>query len=222
MSFIFFYNHNIVDVSREIDIVVDNKPIGDVLHEIFDGYDVKYIVYDRQIILSKKSDPDIRDSQQQRVVTGTVIDENGSPLPGVNIRIEGTILGVISDIDGKYTLSIPNGNSVLIFSFVGYADQKVPVAGKNIIDVSLVPLLESLDEVVVIGYGTQRKETLTGAITKIDSKIFENKGIVANPAAVLQGQVAGVIVTRNSAAPGQEGWNFEIRGASSVNVPTHS
>ena len=94
---------------------------------------------------------------QQLTVAGTVTDENGNPLPGVNMMVERTTIGTISDINGKYTLNVPDRNGVLVFTFVGYSSQKIPVEGRAVIDVQMKPDVKSLEEVVVVGYGVQRK-----------------------------------------------------------------
>ncbi|HEX2922303.1 MAG TPA: TonB-dependent receptor [Bacteroidales bacterium] len=141
------------------------------------------------------------DLLQQIAVTGTVKDENGQGMPGVNIRVEGTTLGTMTDINGKYSLSVPNANSTLIFSFIGYSELKVPVAGKSVIDASLQPSTESLEEVVVVGYGTQKKKDLASAITVVSTEEIV-KQPVANVEIALQGLAAGVQVTagRNGAS----------------------
>jgi len=104
---------------------------------------------------------------QQISVTGTVKDQDGLPMPGVNIIVEGTTIGILTDVNGAYTISVPNANSVLVFSFVGYEDMKVPVAGKSKIEVTLVASTQALDEIVVIGYGTQKKKDVASAITVV-------------------------------------------------------
>lgn len=145
---------------------------------------------------------------------------DGTPIPGVNVFIDGTTSGTITDVDGKYAIEVPDENSVLVFSFVGFNTESIPVNGRSVIDISLIEDIQSLEEVVVVGYGEQKKETLTGAVATIDSKVFQDRGVVSNPLSSLQGQMPGVVVTRNSAAPGQEDWNFQIRGAISVNGTT--
>jgi TonB-linked SusC/RagA family outer membrane protein len=155
--------------------------------------------------------------QDDKRVSGTITDESGSALPGVNILVKGTSQGTTSDGDGKYALNVPEGAATLVFSFIGYTTQEVVVDNRSVVDISLQPDVESLQEIVVVGYGEQKKETLTGAVATVNSKVFENRGVVSNPLSALQGQIPGVVVTRGSAAPGQEGWNFQVRGAASSN-----
>ena len=107
---------------------------------------------------------------QQQSVTGTVKDKDGAPMPGVNVLVEGTTIGAMTDINGKYSISVPNPNSTLVFSFIGFTNIKVSVGGKAILDVSMEPETSVLDEVVVIGYGTQKKKDLASAITVVDAR----------------------------------------------------
>ena len=131
---------------------------------------------------------------QQITVSGTVKDEAGQPMPGVNIQVEGTTLGSITDINGRYSISVPNANATLVFSFVGYNQLEVPVSGKSVVDAVLQPSTESLDEVVVIGYGTTKKKDLASAITVVSAEEVA-KQPVPNIGFALQGLVAGIQVT---------------------------
>ena len=136
-------------------------------------------------------------------------------MPGVNITIDGTTIGIISDINGKYSINLPNANSVLVFSFVGYAVQKIPAAGKTTIDVKLVPNVAQLEEVVVIGYGTQKKVDVTGAVSSV--KISDMQKIAStNTSVALQGQVSGVNIVQTNADPGA-GADIRIRGIGTLN-----
>ncbi|MFA5818404.1 MAG: SusC/RagA family TonB-linked outer membrane protein, partial [Bacteroidales bacterium] len=114
---------------------------------------------------------------QQRTITGTVSDENGKPLPGVNVQVEGTTFGAITDINGKYSITKPNEDAILVFSFIGYNSQKVSASGKTTIDIQLVPALTGLEEVVVVGYGTQKKVNLTGSVDVITNKELSNRQV---------------------------------------------
>ena len=108
------------------------------------------------------------EGSQQNMVSGKITDKNtGELLVGVNIVVEGTTIGAISDISGKYTIQVPNRNAVLLFSFIGYTSEKVPVNGQSVIDINLVSDVRALEEVVVVGYGTQKKKDITGAISVV-------------------------------------------------------
>ena len=152
---------------------------------------------------------------QQQTVKGTVVDENGEPLIGVTVQVIGQKGGAITDIDGNFSVNAAPG-AKLKFSYIGYADQTV-AATASPMNVKLQPDNKQLQEVVVVGYGTQKKESLTGAVTVIDSKAFEQKGGLESPLQALQGQVPGVMITRSSSAPGDESWSMNLRGASSMN-----
>lgn len=148
-------------------------------------------------------------------VTGSVTDAaTGEPLIGVNILIKGTTQGVISDANGKYSLSVPNNNAVLIVSYIGYTPKEVNIAGMTVVDVKLEPAVSQLAEVVVIGYGTQRKKDVTGAVSNLRADDF-NRGAVENPAQLIAGKAPGVMITNSSGDPGANA-SIRIRGNSSV------
>ncbi|HLN19899.1 MAG TPA: TonB-dependent receptor [Bacteroidales bacterium] len=151
--------------------------------------------------------------QQQKAVTGTVKDENGNPMPGVNIQLQGTTTGIITDINGKYSITVPGENSVLVFSFIGYNEMNVTVGNRSTIDVSLEPALESLDEVLVVGYGVAKKRDITGSIASVKSEDIKNL-TVTDAARALQGKAAGVQIVNSTGAPGSTA-SIQIRGYSS-------
>ncbi len=155
-------------------------------------------------------------SQTQKIIKGRVVDATGESLIGVSVSVVGGSEGTITDIDGNYSLSVTPGAKVK-FSYIGYEDQIVEVGDRSVLNVTMKESSELLEEVVVVGYGAQKKETLTGAVTVVDGKMLQNKGSLSNPAQALQGQVPGVFITRNSAAPGAESWNMKIRGSFSKN-----
>lgn len=168
--------------------------------------------------ITKVNDSKIIISLADQTITGKVIDaEKGEGLPGVSISIKGSAKGGTTDSKGNFSISVPDENTTLVFSFIGYTRQEVVVNKRTIINVSLIADIQALDEVVVVGYGERKKATLTGSVSSVDDKVLANRGAVANPLSALQGQVPGVIVTRSSAAPGQAGWNLQIRGAASTN-----
>ena len=149
-------------------------------------------------------------------VTGQVVDQQNEPLIGVTVQVVGQQGGTVTDFDGNYSIKVaPNGT--LKFTYVGYQEQTIAVGGKTTINVMMKDDAELLQEAVVVGYGTQKKESLTGAVTVVDSKAFQEKGGLSSPLEALQGQVAGVMITRGSSAPGDESWSMNLRGASSMN-----
>lgn len=150
--------------------------------------------------------------QQRITVTGAVTSsDDGSALPGVNVVIKGTTQGTTTDADGKYSIEVPDGNATLVFSFIGYTTQEQTVSARSVIDIALVADLQELNEVVVVGYGTQQKVTLTGAVTSIKGEeMHRTKN--ENPQNMLTGRVAGVRVWQKSAEPGSFNNVFDIRG----------
>lgn len=147
-------------------------------------------------------------------VSGTVNDETGAPLPGVNILEKGTTNGTSSDADGKYVLNVSGSDAVLVFTFIGYATREVALAGKTSVAVSLTPDTQALQEVVVVGYGTQKKGEITSAIANISQAEF-NKGNISNVSQLLQGKVAGLSVSRPGGDP-NGGFIIRLRGLSSL------
>ncbi|MES2060781.1 MAG: TonB-dependent receptor [Bacteroidota bacterium] len=150
-------------------------------------------------------------------VTGVVTDETNLPLPGVSVKIKGTTIGVTTDVNGKYFLNADE-NATLVFSFVGYTSKEVTLSGgRTNYNVQLLPNSKDLNEVVVVGYGTQKKANLTGAVATISGTELQNRP-VPNALAALQGVSPGVTVTRSSGQPGSEGYSIRIRGFSSANT----
>jgi TonB-linked SusC/RagA family outer membrane protein len=147
-------------------------------------------------------------------VQGTIIDSTGEPLPGVNVVIKGTLTGTVSDLYGKYNLSAPS-DATLVFSFVGFTNQEIPINNQTEINLTLADDTSDLDEFVVVGYGLQRKSDLTGSISSIKSKEI-NRLPVSNVTQALQGRVSGVQVTSLSGAPGA-GTTIRIRGVGTLN-----
>ncbi len=152
----------------------------------------------------------------QRTITGTVTDaQTKEPLIGANIIVVGTSIGTITEFDGSYTLNVPEGSTQLEFSYTGYANQRVTIGASNVLDIAL-QAGEILDEVVVIGYGTVKKEDATGAVNSVSSKDF-NRGAIVSPDQLITGRVAGVQITSNSGEPGGQ-VSIRIRGGTSVNA----
>ena len=153
---------------------------------------------------------------QGQTISGKVLDENGEGLPGATVVVKGTTSGTTTDIEGAFRLQADE-SSVLVISFVGYEPYEVTVGNQSIIQTSLKPDVSSLDEVVVVGYGEQTKETVTGAIEVVKGKEVFASRAQTNPALALQGQTPGITVTRGSARPGQEDIDLQIRGFASIN-----
>jgi iron complex outermembrane receptor protein len=150
----------------------------------------------------------------QITVTGTVTDaDDGTTLPGVNIQAKNTEIGTITDVDGNYSITVPE-NAVLLFSYIGYAAQEIEVGNRTVINVALKLQTELLEEIVVIGYGQVRKEDATGAISTVSAKDF-NQGSITSPQELITGKVAGVSIISDGGAPGSNS-TIRIRGGSSL------
>ncbi|KAA3966059.1 TonB-dependent receptor plug domain-containing protein, partial [Bacteroides ovatus] len=153
---------------------------------------------------------------QTGTIKGKIVDSNGEPVIGANVMVKGTTNGCMTDIDGNFSLKDAKGT--LVISYIGYKTEEVQVKGhETSLKIVLKEDSELLLEVVVVGYGSMKKESLTGSVTVVDQKLFKDKGTVSNPLSAMQGQVPGLRITRSSAAPGEEGWGVSIRGSVSKN-----
>ena len=155
---------------------------------------------------------------QETTVTGTVSSDMEGPIPGVNIVIQGTTQGAVTDVDGNFSITVPGPDAVLVFTSIGYASQSITVGNQTSINVSLVEDVQALDEIVVIGYGTQKKKELTSAISNVKSDEF-NKGSVNSPAGLIQGKVAGLSISKPGGNPNQ-GYTMRLRGMSTIGANT--
>jgi TonB-linked SusC/RagA family outer membrane protein len=153
----------------------------------------------------------------QTTVSGTVTDTNGEVLIGVNVQVKGTTIGNITDLDGKYTLQAPNSQSVIVFSYIGYITQEIPIGQQTTLNVKLVEDAQAIEEVVVVGYGSQKKVNMTGAVSSVDmSKTVDSRPITSLSTA-LSGLAAGVSVTQSSGQPGSDGATIRVRGQGTLN-----
>jgi len=215
-EFYFLYNQKLVDVSRKVSIEANQDPIAEILKDIF-PVDVKFAVYDRQIILTPVNQSvSISELPQQQFVTGVVTDKNGAPLAGVNVVVTGTTLGTMTDILGKYSIEVPRGSRSLTFSFIGMVPQEILIGASATIDVALSEDAIGLSEVVVVGYGTQKKKDLTGSISSVKVDAYKSQPVLSASSA-LRGRVSGMQVTNTSGAPGGQ-VKIRIRGANSINA----
>ncbi len=154
---------------------------------------------------------------QQRTIAGKIVDSENVPLPGVAVMVKGASSGTITNLEGIYTISGVSNQSVLVFSFIGMVTQEIVVGSQSTINVTMQTDALGLDEVIVVGYGAQKKATMTGAVTQVKGdQIMKSKG-TSSAALALQGEVAGVVVTRTAGRPGNEGIDIKIRGDISVN-----
>src|SRR5680860_557286 len=217
-------NRKDVDLNREVSIKVEKQKIATVLSELFAGTDVGYEVLKKQIVLRKISDK--VDSSENSVgntknevnvqfqVSGTITDGDGTPLPGASILEKGTTNGVQTDFDGNFSIAISDENATLVLSYIGFATQEVAVDGQATINVQLEESAQGLDEVVVVGFGTQKKSDLTGAVASANIDAFRESPNVSI-AQSLQGSVPGLNVGQVNSAG--ESPSISVRGRTSIN-----
>ena len=222
-NFFFMYNDRKIDVERKVDIDLKQANIESVLKTIFDGTNTKYVIKDRQIVLYTESNEEFHASnaqpvgQQQKSVSGKVTDSSGASLPGVSVVVKGTTTGVITDVDGKYILPKVQESAILQFSFVGMKTQEFPVGNKTSINVVLAEETVGIEEVVAIGYGTQKKVNLTGSVSSVDvSKLAETRPIT-NISTGLAGLAPGLYVKSSGNDPGSNA-SLLIRGQGTLNT----
>ena len=218
-DFFFLYSNKLIDVDRRVDINLSNKKVNEILDVVFRDTNVKYNIKDRQIILSPVQSENYSTdfgAQQPASVKGKVTDSNGSPLPGVTVIVKGTTNGTITDGDGNYSLAnIPDGTT-LAFSFVGMKTREIPVAGKTVINMTLEEETIGIEEVVAVGYGTEKKANITGAIAQFKAEALQERPLQRVDQALV-GQMAGVHVKQTSGMPGT-GLSIEVRGSGSISA----
>ena len=208
-EFFFLYNEKLVDVHRKVSVKANDQAITEILNGLFEGTDVEYSIVDRKIVLAPE---DINEAvQQQRSVSGKVTDRAGLPLPGVTVVIKGTTQGTVTNNNGDYSLTNIAEDVILQFSFVGMKTQEIPVAGNSSINVTMAEDAIGIEEVVAIGYGTQTKGNLTGAISSVKTERIQTT-THSSLAQKLQGKVSGLNIRQNSGQPGQFDNNIQIRG----------
>ena len=209
-SYSFLYKDDQVNTSQRISVNVKKQPIESVLKQAFLGKNISWKIQGKQVLLYPMKDAPARSSQKGGTIKGMVTTIMGESIPGVNVKIVGSTEGTITDLDGFYLLNIPNQQAELEFSFIGYNSKTVKVGNQNLLNISLEEATSALDEVVVVGYGAQKKVTMTGSVSSINMGSLKTP--VANLSNVLQGKVAGIISVQSSGEPGYDNSTFTIRG----------
>lgn len=222
-EFKFLFNTRAVDLDRKVSIRVKKAPIQRVLDLLFQNVDTSYELEDRKILLTKKitqegtvTHPPISTPiSLQNQINGSVTDTNGQPLPGASIVEKGTTNGTQTDFDGNFSIEISNQDAILVISYIGFATKEVPLTGQTSINVLLEESAAALDEIVVVGYGTQKKVNLTGAVSSVQSEDFQNRPITS-ASQTLQG-IQGVYVNQVGGQPGSDAATIRIRGVGTLN-----
>ncbi|MDD4116082.1 MAG: SusC/RagA family TonB-linked outer membrane protein, partial [Massilibacteroides sp.] len=219
-NYVFIYEGS-VDLNRKVDVNIANKPVEEIIKEVFSSNGFTYVIKGRQIIVKKQnvSEPSTKVStpistQKELVVHGTVTDHSGLPLVGVNVIAKGTTTGTVTDIDGNFELQVSE-EAVLQFSYIGYKNHEMKARGQ--MTIVLNEDNELLDEVVVVGYGTQKKVNMTGAVSSVKMGALNDRP-VTNATNALAGLAAGLAVTNNGGnTPGYESQTIRIRGQGTLN-----
>lgn len=213
----FVYSPQIIPVQERVSLRAQNDRLGDVLSKLLTPYQAIFEVIGNQIVLRKQDrvsqaiDFTIEDGDiVESIVSGTVRDEGGEGMPGVNVVLKGTNTGTTTDRDGNYQITIPGNESILVFTFLGYKSKEEAVGGRTVIDVALEADVSSLDEVVVVAFGTQKKASLVSSIETIAPA--ELKVPSSNLTTALAGRLSGVIAYQRSGEPGRDNADFFIRG----------
>lgn len=210
----------LINEAKPVSINVNNAPLRDVLEKSFSNQTLTYTISNNTIIVQQKStafSPDalidiknLTAKAPPSEVKGLVTDSKGEALIGVSIKVKGTAIGVSTDVNGRYSITVPDGSTVLVFTYVGYTTKEVTISGRTSMDVQLEQSSEALQEIVVVGYGTQKKSDLTGSVVSVTAKDIKDQAF-SNINQALQGKVAGVSFTSTSGDPG-ENVNVRIRG----------
>jgi TonB-linked SusC/RagA family outer membrane protein len=212
-EFFFIYNNELIDVNRKVNVNVTDQRIDEILAMLFAEQDIDVAVIDRKIVLAPS---DIAAAiQQQRGISGKISDRSGYPLPGVTVVIKGTTTGTVTDNQGNYSIgNLPMG-ATLVVSFVGMQSQELMVGDQTVLNITMVEETFGIEEVVAIGYGVQKKENLTGAVSVIKMEEVLGERPVINVMNALQGSIPGLVITGGSSPSQQK--SFNIRGITSIN-----
>ena len=218
------FSYDVSILNKEISDVavnVKNERIENVLDQVFNGTGISYRVVNNRIFL--KDNSYINDNQvftklggvnqQSKKITGTVVDATGMPVIGANVMVKGTTNGTITDMDGKFSLEVDN-NATLVISYIGFANQEIKVGNQTSLSIAMKEDVEALDELVVVGFGTQKKVNLTGSVGTVESEVLESRP-VQNAVQALQGTVPGLQITTTGGALDKQ-MDINIRGTGTI------
>lgn len=209
-EYLFFYAD--ADIKNvKVSVKAENKRVDEILDIALKGTGISYFISGRNINILKK---DSGSQQSEKKIAGIVTDGNGDPIIGANVLVKGTTVGVITDLDGKFTIEATSA-SVIKVSYIGFFTQELTVGNKTFLNISLKENTQTLDEVVVVGFGTQKKVNLTGAVESVSVKDL-NKRLVGQTSLALQGLVPGIAITQRSGQPGRDGGTISVRGQTTL------
>lgn len=222
-DYLFVYNKKNVNVSRTTSVHVSDKSVAIVLSELFEGTNIAYTMEGKHIVLTLRKAVEAKEvpqpQQSGRAVSGVIKDKSGLEVIGANVVEKGTTNGTVTDVDGKFTLNVKPGSTLLI-SYIGYNTKEIKVGNEATVNILLEEDSQSLDEIVVVGYGAQKKVNLTGAISTVKMEDVMGNRPVGNTAQALEGAIPGLQVSRNNGKPGTS-INMNVRGATSINDNTN-
>ena len=202
--------------NQKVTIQAKNASVEEILDETLAGTGISYKILSNNLVVIALEE--FLEKQEMRI-SGKVTNFDGEPLPGVNIIEKGTQNGTTTDIEGRYAITLSSPAAILLFSFIGYLPQEIDVAGLSVIDVSLAEDILKLEEIVVVGYGTQKKTTLTGSVAQVSGDDLK-KAPVINYANALSGRIPGLVAYNRSGEPGYDGATIRIRGVNSIDMNT--
>jgi TonB-linked SusC/RagA family outer membrane protein len=205
------YSEQNLPADRSITLSVKDTPVMDVLGMILKDTKLGFRVLENGLVVISPQNGEVRDIK----VSGTVTDAKGETLPGVSVKLKGTTIGATTDLDGRYTINVADNNSILVFTYVGFTTQEVPINGRSTINVKLEAESTALTEVVVVGYGTQKKADLTGAISTVSGAVLAKRP-ATNTALALQGMSPGLTILNGGGEPGRENVGVRIRGVGTL------
>lgn len=218
-GYLFVYNTSDIDVSKKVSLNFKDAAVSQVLDSVLDGHNVKWHFEGRYIKIMKQEPEGKSKSNGPVKIQGKVCAADGEPLIGASIMVKGTSTGVITDMDGQFTMEIPTPGTVLVASYLGFVDQEFEAVGGGNFDIFLQEDNNTLDELIVVGYGTQRKVDLTGSVGSVGGKTLADRKSTSI-ATSLQGAVAGVTVTRSGNEPSNEGGDIKVRGITTIGDST--
>lgn len=213
----FFYNEDLQGLDQKISINTNDANIQTVLNEIQRQTSIHYVIKENnQIVLSAgvKSNK-TQQVGDNRIIKGTILDATGMPVIGANVMVKGTTNGTITDMDGKFSLEVDK-NAILVVSYIGYANQEIKVGNQNTLSITMKEDAEALDELVVVGYGVQKKVNLTAAVETVNSEVLENRP-VKSATEMLEGVVPNLNISTTSGAPDATS-SLNIRGFTGMSM----
>lgn len=220
-QFVFFYYDGLVDMNEKVSVNVKGQTLDKILSQLLENTNLTYRIEDKQITIVKKNQYSQKTLSEKNgfKIKGTVKDESGIPLIGVNIMVKATSIGTVTDMDGQFEITIPEVNASLLISYIGYTPQAITIKNDTPLKIVLKENNQLLDEVVVVGYGSQKKLSVTSAVSSIKTDDLQQSP-VASLSNALAGRLPGLVTIQNSGEPGADGSNIWIRGQATYNGST--